>query len=639
MNRPTQITPHPDPEVLAAFVEGNVAEHETAGLTDHLRSCAECRLIVGETARWAREEAPADEKRQPVRSFPKRWWLLTAAAATVIAGGVLWQSGERSGVDRLVAAAPRDVRFVEPRISGGFPWAPTEDIQRSAENRDPRHMELVGAAGVVLKETATDASARGRQAAGVAHLIAGAPDAAVAELTKASQQSQDATVWSDLAAAHYVAALRTDSPEKLSDALSAVDEALRLEPGLREALFNRALILQRLHLRDAALEAWRRYLEVDDRSEWAGEARRNMETLTSQQPPIRDEMEGHYSQLEAGDVAVADAFAERDAGEVRRFFQHEVMGRWGDAVLAGRESDASRHLTAARTLANAVSRSTQEVSLQNTVVAIESGSHERREQLARAHVAFRDGRRTYRERKPAASEPLLASAAADFTRGGSPMAHDANVYRAVAVFGQSRIAEAEVMFRRLTHEIPGDQPALRAYLDWQIASCHMTRADWGTSIELLSGVITTLDRLGETNNAAYVRDILSQVYDITGDRRRAWQHRIAALRELGKSVSYRLQHLISGLGYDASQRKDWRAATSFLQLEIALAHTVGDKELQTDALLRRALVRARLNDDDNAVRDLRAAKQVIDSVEDAALQESLRADEIAAAALIASSPS
>ncbi|HEX7708075.1 MAG TPA: CHAT domain-containing protein, partial [Thermoanaerobaculia bacterium] len=378
---------------------------------------------------------------------------------------------------------------------------------------------------------------------------------------------------------------------------------------------------------------------VDDRSEWAGEARRNMETLTSQQPLIRDEMEGHYSQLEAGDVAVADAFAERDTGEVRRFFQHEVLGGWGDAVLGGRENDASRHLTAARTLADAVSRSTGDVSMQKTVAAIDSGQHERREQLARAHVAFRDGRRTFHDRKPAASEPLLASAAADFTRGGSPMAHDANVYRAGAVFGQNRLAEAEVMFRRLALEVPDDQPALRAYLDWQIASCHMTRADWGTSIDLLYGVITTLERLRETNNTAYVRDILSQVYDITGDRRRAWQHRIAALRELGKSVSYRLQHLISGLGYDASQRKDWRAATSFLQLEITLAHTVGDHELQTDALLRRALVRARLNDDDNAVRDLRAAKQVIDSVEDATLRERLRANELAAAALIASSPS
>jgi CHAT domain-containing protein len=86
---------------------------------------------------------------------------------------------------------------------------------------------------------------------------------------------------SDLAAAAYTASLeRGGDPARLTEALAASEKALQLDAQFLEALFNRALILERLGLGRQAREAWDRYLSADPRSNWAAEAKRHRGTLT-----------------------------------------------------------------------------------------------------------------------------------------------------------------------------------------------------------------------------------------------------------------------------------------------------------------------------------------------------------------------
>jgi hypothetical protein len=72
---------HPDADLLSAFVEGVLPEHERVACLEHLAECPRCRDIVY----FAQEPAPvADE---PVR-FPKRWFApipaLSFAAAVCV---------------------------------------------------------------------------------------------------------------------------------------------------------------------------------------------------------------------------------------------------------------------------------------------------------------------------------------------------------------------------------------------------------------------------------------------------------------------------------------------------------------------------------------------------------------------------
>jgi len=56
----------------------------------------------------------------------------------------------------------------------------------------------------------------------------------------------------------------------------ALDDAARavaIDKALPEALFNKAIALQRMHLEDQELATWRAYLTLDTASAWADQAR------------------------------------------------------------------------------------------------------------------------------------------------------------------------------------------------------------------------------------------------------------------------------------------------------------------------------------------------------------------------------
>src|SRR5207248_10394719 len=105
-------------------------------------------------------------------------------------------------------------------------------------------------------------------------------DEAIASLQLAARaKANDATLWSDLAAAYLDAARRSGRAGDLRLALAAADRALQINPRLAEALFNRALMLEQLERREEAAAAWRQYLDADSTSGWAGEARDRLNAL------------------------------------------------------------------------------------------------------------------------------------------------------------------------------------------------------------------------------------------------------------------------------------------------------------------------------------------------------------------------
>jgi hypothetical protein len=85
---------HPDVEVLSAFAEGALVEHERLTCLDHLAECAQCREIVYLTqAAEAAEAEPAKEPKPDPAPFWKRWLtpvpiLSTAAVAALLVASV-----------------------------------------------------------------------------------------------------------------------------------------------------------------------------------------------------------------------------------------------------------------------------------------------------------------------------------------------------------------------------------------------------------------------------------------------------------------------------------------------------------------------------------------------------------------------
>lgn len=264
----------PSVEVLAAFVEGNCTADERALVIQHLGQCDLCREITGEGAAFQRQEQPA-----AAQSASRRTWWIGVAAAVLIAFLVIPVVNRlrpaREPLHQLALVMPRTERTIEPRITG-FAWAPLRSPMRSVtRDLEVARLKVAGEAGNVLEKAGDDPSPSKRHAAGVAQLVLGKEERAIEELEVAAQ-SNSAVAWSDLAAARYALAMREGRPAEFPRALAAADAALRVQPDHREALFNRALILERLGLRDEARRAWERYLSVDPSSEWSTEARQHL---------------------------------------------------------------------------------------------------------------------------------------------------------------------------------------------------------------------------------------------------------------------------------------------------------------------------------------------------------------------------
>ena len=136
------------------------------------------------------------------------------------------------------------------------------------------------------------------------------------------------SIWSDLAAARFTEAVQNEEGNaKLTQALAAADAALRIDPAYPEALFNRALILERLGIRSQARSAWKRYLSVDSSSRWAHEAEKHLQGLDGTTETFPRELDRTYAALQS-DAGAPRNLVERFPQECRVWGESEILKRF-----------------------------------------------------------------------------------------------------------------------------------------------------------------------------------------------------------------------------------------------------------------------------------------------------------------------
>src|SRR4051794_6142091 len=112
-----------------------------------------------------------------------RAWLFGAAIVIGLAAAALWRFRPQTPMSRLLAAVPRDVRLVEPRLSGGFPWAPFSAAERTADAGWQFASALSGATRGLMPEARTVATAG---------LLLGKPGPTIGILSRTPEGSRDA---------------------------------------------------------------------------------------------------------------------------------------------------------------------------------------------------------------------------------------------------------------------------------------------------------------------------------------------------------------------------------------------------------------------------------------------------------------
>ena len=179
--------------------------------------------------------------------------------------------------DAFLAAAAGATRTIEPRLTGGFAYAPWP-----IEASSPPSASLYAAAARLKAAADTAPRPDTLRALGVAYLLLGLATEARDTLEQAlAAAPDDPRTLSDLSAALLARSRETDQTWEAVRALNYAERAWRLAPAMPEAAFNAALARERMHLRSEARKAWEAVRRLDPASPWAGEAARHLAPLST----------------------------------------------------------------------------------------------------------------------------------------------------------------------------------------------------------------------------------------------------------------------------------------------------------------------------------------------------------------------
>jgi tetratricopeptide (TPR) repeat protein len=278
------------PETLAALAAGRMSPAERAVAEAHVATCVDCYDVYADVMRLA-PAAPVAPQAAIYWGW-QRYAALAAVAVVVLATSWsiwgYWRQPERQlerAISQLAEAVGAE-RSVDARVNGGFVWGPRPTTTRGDE---AAVLSFDGQqATLTIRRLATEhPSARALDAVGIASLLAGDVDGAIASLEAAAARPDvDARVLGDLAAAYAERWRRSREAADAGAALDAAERALLLAPADPIARFNQALAVEALGLRDQAIARWRAYLEVDGTSPWAGEARERLARLEREPPMV-----------------------------------------------------------------------------------------------------------------------------------------------------------------------------------------------------------------------------------------------------------------------------------------------------------------------------------------------------------------
>ena len=278
-----------------------------------------------------------------------------------VIGLIVWRTAiYESDLDKGLAqmrAAYQGTRPLESRSTVDFGYAPlTVTRGGKVSPSDPKSLDrarfLLGNAA----ENPSDAQAH--HALGIFYLNEKVFDKALEEFNTALEISpDDAKIYSDLGAlylekANQAAALEKDSEnlENLARSLESLNRALQINENLPETLFNKALVLQKMRQPNQAREAWQKYLEKDSTSDWANEARKNLEELQKQENQPKEKSQILQDFL--------DAFRERDdtrawqiAAQTKELItgvmiQQQLVNKFLEADQQSRKEEADEILSA-----------------------------------------------------------------------------------------------------------------------------------------------------------------------------------------------------------------------------------------------------------------------------------------------------
>jgi CHAT domain-containing protein/tetratricopeptide (TPR) repeat protein len=609
-------------------------------MDEHLAGCDTCCEVFAETARFVLDEARAEAPRQPRPAFvrgPARPLLAAlAAAAALLVAGQFWPRGtserpaySRAGNSSLVAEladAVGDRRFIEPRLTGGFRHGrlvvPRSDAPFAG--LDAQTPAVIAAVARIRAHVEGDSSAEATGALGVTYLVSGDVLAAVKALESATQQDpSSARLQSDLAAAYLVRASRRDEPADFSKALEAAEKAIALASPPDEAWFNRALALERLHLVDAAKQAWQDYLQRDPTSGWAEEARRHLEQLPAP-PRSSAEEEPSVRAALADEPTALDRLATLPPSSLRDHFRGVLLPAWAEAKLHD-QGDVSQRAREARLVGEVLLRLTGDALPRDTAHALLTRNGTELRSQAKGLQALQDAQRLNERMEPSCDPHRMALR--QLEAGGSPLAAWARLQVVITcLFASDQRGAAAELGRIETVATSRGYAQLLGRTRWMQGLIGVEAGDPGAAVERYRLAHRSFVDIREPESEAATLALIAQGLSAMGDESRAWRERVRALSMLGQVRSaHRRQAVLDEAVHASLAARTPRSGLHFEDALVAATMQWSAANATSEALMRRAQLRHALGSHELAAADLRSSLDFASRVSDPVLKQRLTA--------------
>jgi CHAT domain-containing protein/tetratricopeptide (TPR) repeat protein len=629
----------PDPETMAAYLDGRLPSDARARITEHLAACQDCYFVFKESAQMHVAAAASVQAAEPrgwgvrVRTSRVMWsvagtGLAAAAAITLFVGtGGLdrWRSSD-ANLQALVAAVGEE-RMFEPRLAGGFAFGPLRGPVRAGESAPALVSPDVRiAAAQIEKAAVAHRTPRVLTSLGVAHLVLGDLDRAVAVLEEAADQPlPSAATLNDLAAAYLVRATRSHQPQDLPKALSTADRAVKADPRLAEAWFNRAFALERLSLTSEARQAWQDYLKIDDRSAWAGEARARLRALGAEPPSRADEDRGDDFDAPArrGDISEVRRLVRQSPESARQWVQTQLLNTW--AAAAGvRDQVATAAVLAATAMVGHEYEAVTGDPFSSDAVAATTASGGRATDaadLARAHALFLQASTDYDEDRIRESMPQFQLALVSLDRARSPLATSTRLYLAIGQYYAGDLAGAKraldpviaVAGEKRYGRLLGLAHRMRGLID-------VVSGDLASGLEEYRSASLLFDRVGDVGNDASMHALIGEDLNLLGEPELAWSDFSKALAELPRVREPRHRHVILQQPALAALHQGMpEAALHFQHATLDNARRWGRPLAVLNAQMYSSEMQRQIGDTDLAMTELDEARRTLAQISDAQL--------------------
>ncbi len=452
-------------------------------------------------------------------------------------------------------------------------------------------------------------------------------DDAVAHLELAAGYSPaNGEIWSDLAAAYYVRARRLRRPEDLVRSLAAADRALQAAPGLAPALFNRALALQALFLRDEAIAAWEAFLASGDARAWREEARAHRARAARRAVLPR--------RLSAGILQAGAALSSRDAAaavaadpfDALQFAELHLLGDLGSVVSAQGILANARMVAAA--LLHVSGDRQLDAELKTWERALDApGSAAQRERLRAGYASYREARGLYDELETRRAAPLFAQAARELRAADSPLHLWALYYAAVCSYWEGDLGTAAAALELLRTAANDRQyRILKGYASWMVGLIAANEGDFDRAFDQYRDALATFESAGLVNEEGSIRVQLSQVLRFINDPRASWRHLYRALAEVDAWRSDKWRNaLFDEIAACVSARGNPETALYFQRRAVAAAVAGGQPVVISQAYAQRSLTLRAMGRTALARADATRAREGLERITDPAARRQAEA--------------